>query len=197
MIIVLFGLPGTGKSFAAEIFKNDFGFYLYDADKDLPPAAFRAIQKNRLVSEVTRRAVYKMLAKKAKSLERKYGVIVMPRTFTRDYSRHCFKKLLPRSQFILVKANRKIRYRRIIRRNDRIDLKYAKKIEDIFEKPTVSCLTLKNDNQGKVLLKSRIQKILKKLKLNDPPGVRTEIKNKKRDFISTRSGRFESSGSTS
>jgi len=162
MIIVLFGLPGTGKNFVAEILKDNFGFYLYDADKSLPLAAFRAIKKKHLVTKTTRRAFYKKLAKKTKWLEKKYSTVVVPRTFTHNSSRRYFKKLLPKAQFVLVEASRKIRYRRIIRRNHHIDLEYAKKIEGVFEKPDVLYSVLKNNDRGKTSLKRRIARILKK-----------------------------------
>ena len=72
MIIVLFGLPGLGKNFIAKIFKDYFGFHIFDADKVLPRAAFQAIKNNSIVSESTRRAFYKQLAITAKQLEKKH-----------------------------------------------------------------------------------------------------------------------------
>ena len=163
MIIILFGLPGSGKNFVAEIFRDDFGFHLYDADKSLPPAAFRAIRKKRFVSEATRHAFYKKLAKKAEQLERRYGGVVMPRTFTYDRSRRYFKKLLPQSRFILVETNCKIRYQRIVNRDHHIDLKYAKKFENIFEKPAIPHFVLKNTHRGRMSLKRRVSRILMKV----------------------------------
>lgn len=142
---------------------DSFGFHLYDADKDLPPAAFRAIRKKHLVSEATRQAFYKKIARKAEQLEEKYGAVVIPQTFTHERSRRYFKKLLPHSQFILVEASRKIRHQRVTTRNHHIDLEYAEKFENIFEKPRISHSVLKNIHRRKQLLKRRISRILKKV----------------------------------
>lgn len=163
MIIVLFGLPGVGKSFIAEVFRDNFGFYIYDADKKLPLAAFQAIKKKRMVSEVTRQKFYKRLIKDAAQLEKKYGSIVVPRTFTYNRSRSFFKKLLPQSQFILVKASHKIRSKRVIKRDHHIDLEYAKKFDSIFEKPDISHFVIKNTRRGKTILRRQISTILKKV----------------------------------
>ena len=161
MIIILFGLPGAGKNFIAEIFRDNFGFHIYDADEALPHPAFRAIKENHMVSEATRRAFYKKLAMTAKRLEKKYGAIVIPRTFTHDRSRRYFKNLLPEAKFILIEARRGIRYQRIVNRSHHIDLEYAKKFDSIFERPNISHNVIKNDGQMVTTLRRRIAKFLK------------------------------------
>jgi shikimate kinase len=34
-LLVLFGLPGTGKTYVGKILEKDFGFFLHDGDTDL------------------------------------------------------------------------------------------------------------------------------------------------------------------
>ncbi len=163
MIAILFGLPGAGKNFVAEAFRDNFGFYLYDADRVLPSAALNAIKKKRMVAETVRRAFYRKLAEKAKSLEKRYGKIVIPRTFTHERSRRYFKKAVPRARFILVKANRTVRDRRIAKRYHHIDLEYARQFEKIFEKPLIPHAIVINNRRGAKTLKRRIAKLLGKM----------------------------------
>jgi len=53
MIIFLFGLLGCGKNYVGKIFE-EFGFHLYDADKDLTPRMKRAIAKQQAFTEQMR-----------------------------------------------------------------------------------------------------------------------------------------------
>lgn len=43
-VIILFGLPGAGKTCVGKILEEYFNFYLYDGDIDLPDNIKDAIQ---------------------------------------------------------------------------------------------------------------------------------------------------------
>ncbi len=38
MLLVVFGLPGAGKSFVADILRESFDYVVYDGDADIPNA---------------------------------------------------------------------------------------------------------------------------------------------------------------
>ena len=43
-LIILFGLPGTGKTYVGKVFEKYFDYYFYDGDNDLTPEMREAIQ---------------------------------------------------------------------------------------------------------------------------------------------------------
>jgi gluconokinase len=48
MLLILFGLPGSGKNFVGRILQEDFGFLFHDADDDLPDEMREAIQSQQI-----------------------------------------------------------------------------------------------------------------------------------------------------
>ena len=45
MLIYLYGLPGAGKNFIGEVYKNKFNFYFKDADEYLPEKMKNKLKK--------------------------------------------------------------------------------------------------------------------------------------------------------
>jgi gluconokinase len=162
MILVIFGLPGAGKNYIAKIISSHYGYHFYDADLDSLKATKKVIQKGRLVSEKMRNRIYSSLAKRASFLEKKYGNVVMPRTFTFERTRRLFKQHLPQSVFIFVKAKPEARYKRIKTRRHHINLEYAKKFDEIFEKPKLRHRVIFNsENNEKKITKKIADMILR------------------------------------
>ncbi|EKD85291.1 MAG: hypothetical protein ACD_38C00048G0003 [uncultured bacterium] len=54
LVIVLFGLPGSGKSLAGEILSRNFNFRSYQADSDYTAPMKLAMQENRPIPEEMR-----------------------------------------------------------------------------------------------------------------------------------------------
>jgi dephospho-CoA kinase len=160
MIIILFGLPGSGKNHVSKLFAKFFNYHIFDADKDVVQTTKKIIKLRKLVSEHARKNIYHSISLKALSLEKKYANIVIPRTFTHERTRKTFRYQVPTAKFIYITAPKKLRYSRIQRRDHHIDLEYAKKFDSIFEKPKLQHYIIRNTKNGGTTLKKQIATIL-------------------------------------
>jgi gluconokinase len=160
-IIVLFGLPGVGKSFIGDILQDQFGFYHYDGDQSLPKIMKQAIFKKLPITDTMRDIFFEKLTQKAKQLTKTYQKIVISQTFIKEKYRKVFLKQISEAQFILVKTNTTIREKRLLERKKYpLDIKYAQKMTLIFEKPKIKYDQIINNINGKTALITKLQKIL-------------------------------------
>ncbi len=137
-MIVLFGLPGAGKTFIGNVFQQYFGYYLYDGDTDLPYNMRNAIQKQVEVTDIMKDTFFQKIIKRSKQLKRKYKKIVVTQTFIKEKYRKLFIHELPETKFILVQTANAIRETRLILRNDYpLDLAYARKMSLNFDIPHI------------------------------------------------------------
>ena len=72
MLLVLFGVPGSGKSFVGNILQEDFGFFHYEADDDLTPPIIDAIINNQSVSAEMRAVFFKRVCEHLRQLAREF-----------------------------------------------------------------------------------------------------------------------------
>jgi gluconokinase len=160
-IIVLFGLPGAGKSFIGDLLQNQFGFYHYDGDLSLPKIMKQAIFKKLPITDTMRNIFFKNLTQKAKQLTKIHQKIVISQTFIKEKYRKYFLTQIPETQFIFIKTNKSIREKRLLERQEYpLDIKYAQKMTLIFEKPKIKYNQIVNNINGKKALKAKLQKIL-------------------------------------
>jgi len=45
ILIILFGLPGAGKNFVEDILRDEFEFFYYDIDDDIPEKIKEIVKK--------------------------------------------------------------------------------------------------------------------------------------------------------
>jgi len=93
------------------------------------------------------------------SLKSKYQNLVVAQTFIKEKYRVDLLKKIPETKFILVETNKTIREKRLIERVDYpLDLEYARKMENNFEKPIVDHLVIVNDEDGEESIKKQLYK---------------------------------------
>ncbi len=160
-IIVLFGLPGAGKSYIGDLLQSDFGFYHYDGDCSLPKIMKQAIFKKLPIDDSMRNLFFKRLTQKTKKLSKNYKNLVISQTFIKEKYREHFLNQIPNTQFIFIKANKSVRERRLLARLEYpLDIKYSQKMTTIFEKPKINYKQIINNTDGEKELKLKLQKIL-------------------------------------
>jgi len=67
-LIILFGLPGTGKTYVGKIFEKYFDYHFYDGDNDLTEEMKEAIKVQRVFTDKMRDAYFKILISKIQDL---------------------------------------------------------------------------------------------------------------------------------
>lgn len=159
-LIILFGLPGTGKTYIGKILKKYFGFYFYDGDNDLTKEMIDAIKTKTVFTDQMRDRFFVILIKKIQSLKSKYQKLAVSQTFIKEKYRLQLLKKIPEAKFILIKTKNETREKRLIQRTDYpLDLEYARIMEINFGKPAIKHSVIVNDVDGDKEIKKQIKEL--------------------------------------
>lgn len=165
-LLVLFGKTGAGKSYAAEIFAQKFGFYLYDADRDLTAEMRQAIANGLTFNDGMRDRYVEILWKKTAELLNENSKVVLAQGLFKNKHRRILMEAFPFAVFVWVDADDRLIEERITKRSGSVTLEYARRINPLFETPDFECEKIIN-NGGAEELVSEVSKIVAK-KSYDP-----------------------------
>lgn len=160
-VVVVFGLPASGKSYVGEVLKDRFGYFVYEADRDLPTDMKRALLISHTVTDEMRDRFFSKVVARIKSLRSKYKKLVVTQTFIREKYREKVLKEFPGAKFILVKAKVSTRQRRL-KNEKRFPLKvdYVRKMNELFETPGLEYSSISNEIEGPDYLKKQLTEVL-------------------------------------
>lgn len=158
MVFILFGLPGAGKTFAGNIFKEYFGYHFYDGDSELTEEMKQAINTKSPVTEEMRDLFFQKIIMRLKELKEKYPCVVLAQTFIKEKYRKAVLEEIKETEFILVRSDEVIREARLLNRKEYpLDIGYAKSMCVNFEAPGIYHKVIVNDREGKESVKSQIE----------------------------------------
>jgi len=159
-LIILFGLPGTGKTYVGKVFEKYFDHYFYEGDDDLTSEMKTAIKTKTVFTDQMRDTFFKILISKIQNLKSKYKNFVVAQTFIKEKYRIDLLKKIPETKFILIKTKKEIREKRLMKRTYYpLDLEYARKMEVNFDKPRINHEIIINDIEGVDDIKKQIENI--------------------------------------
>src|SRR5882724_2461874 len=115
-LLVLFGLPGTGKTYIGKILEKYFGYHFFVGDQDMPKRLIHALEKQEKVTDDMRQEFFDTLRESARSLQKKYKKIVVAQTHIKDIYRQQFLQEFPHTKFIFVETDTAIREDRLLKR---------------------------------------------------------------------------------
>ena len=165
-LIILFGLPGTGKSYVGKIFEKYFDYYFYDGDKDLTEEMKEAIKIQKVFTDQMRDVFFQKLIKSIQKLKSKHKKLVVVQTFIKERYRILFIKKIKDAKFILIETKKSVREKRLTRRTDYpLEMEYARKMVVNFDKPIINCLTITNNVDGVEDIKKQIKLFMIKGKI--------------------------------
>ena len=161
MLLVLFGHPGSGKTYAGEILKNHFGFYLHDGDQDLPQSMRVRLAEHGHISDNMRDEFFQNILQSVEGLTRQHKNIVVAQTFIKEKYRESFKEKFPHTQFMYISVLDEIREERLqMRTSYPLDLTYARQMVADFDKPRLTHKILDNKKDGEDHIKKQLKKII-------------------------------------
>ena len=161
-LIILFGLPGAGKTFIGKIFEKYFNYYFYDGDNDLTEEMKKAIKIKKVFTDRMRDVFFEKLIKKIQNLKSKHKKLAVAQTFIKEKYRVDLVNKIPETKFILIETKKNIREKRLVQRVDYpLDLEYARKMETNFDIPMINHLIIINDVDGVESIKKQIKMIIK------------------------------------
>lgn len=160
-LIILFGLPGTGKTYVGKIFEKYFNYFFYDGDNDLTPEMKEAIKTKTVFTDEMRDRFFKILISKIQDLESKIKNLAVAQTFIKERYRVSLINKIPETKFVLIETKTSIREKRLTERiNYPLDLEYARKMEINFDKPIINHIIIVNDEYGEENIKKQIKNIV-------------------------------------
>lgn len=159
---ILFGLPGTGKTYTGDVFEKYFDFHFYDGDTHLTPEMKRAVKTRTVFTDRMRDDFFINLSKRVEKLKSKHKNLVVSQTFIKERHRRAFLKKFKDSNFVLIKTDSAIREKRLSKRkNYPLDMEYARKMVANFDKPKIDHEIILNNIEGDSDLKKQINNILR------------------------------------
>ena len=164
-LIVLFGLPGTGKTYVGKVFEKYFNYYFYDGDNDLTEEMKEAIKVQKVFTDQMRGIFFEKLISKIQKLKSKHKKLVVAQTFIKEKYRLALLKKILETKFILVETKKEIRDNRLIQRADYpLDLEYARIMEKNFDTPMINHLIIVNNTDGEDEIKKQINILLRNIR---------------------------------
>lgn len=159
--MILFGLPGSGKTFVGEVLQRHFGYHFYDGDTKLTEEMINAIDHKIDVTDSMRNVFFNNLSQEIRELRMAHKKLALAQTFIKEKYRELFLRAFPDVQFILVETETHIRENRLSKRvASPLDKEYARKISRNFEIPKVSHYIITNNVAGEESVKAQITSIL-------------------------------------
>jgi gluconate kinase len=160
-LIVLFGLPCTGKTYVGKIFEKYFDYYFYDGDNDLTEEMKDAIKVQRVFTDQMRDVFFEKLIGIIQELKSKHKKLVVAQTFIKEKYRVDLINKISETKFILVETKKVTREKRLTQRTDcPLEIEYARKMSSNFDKPIIDHVTIVNDDDGDESIKKQIKLIM-------------------------------------
>lgn len=163
MLLIVFGLPGVGKTFVGKILQKKFGFYLHDGDKDLPEDMHVVLEKNGTITEEMRDEFFGNILRSLHYLHEQHKDIVVAQTFIKEKYRKWVQEQFPDAKFLLVIAPDEVRENRLkLRKDYPLNISYARQMVVNFDEPHIQYMEIDNATDGEKQVKEQLMKILDK-----------------------------------
>ena len=159
-LLILFGLPGAGKTFVGQILSSDFGFTFHEADDDIPDDYRQQVLAGQVVGEPMRDAYHRQLMARISELRAARPRLAVAAPLLRDRHRRWIHERFPEAVFVQVLCERQIWLARLAARTHTISLAYAQQVAGMNEPVTVPHVTLNDSSEGADGLRQQITEAL-------------------------------------
>ena len=161
MIIILFGLSGSGKSYIGNLIAENFGFLHLDGDQFLTSEMLTAIEKMQVFTQAQVDYYTDLLINKVQEYHQVSSKIVISQGLYRAKNRlEISNRLSNIDEVVFVQVNSVLREERIKNRDNLISKDYAKRIELNFEEMK-NALQIENSLEGSEHILAQLNDLLK------------------------------------
>jgi len=148
-ILIIFGKPGAGKSYIAEILEKSFGYFSYNGDDALPPDMKEKLFLKAEVTDDMRRRFLDNMIFAINKLSKQHAKLVVHQTFLKEFMREHVLATFPIAKFLLIETENSIRENRYMQRKYfNLGLPYLRHMTDLFEPVSIPHMTLNNNKEG-------------------------------------------------
>jgi gluconate kinase len=159
-LLVIFGKPGAGKSYIANVLRDMFGYVIHDGDDDLPADMKQALKEKLPITDDMRKQFIENIITSTSILSVKHSNLAIHQTFLKEFMRKQFMQEFPHATFILVQCDDAIRETRYVkRRYFNLGLTYLRYMTKLFEAPHIPHAIIYNNNkEGTSEITKQLQK---------------------------------------
>jgi predicted kinase len=148
MVIIIFGLPGSGKSYFAKALAVQLQATYINSDN-----IRQSLEKHNSYSTEDKYAVYDLMLKKMLSAATKHKTVIVDATFYKNRLKKRFSSYIPSSKrifFIEIVASEELIHKRLSNKRDDSDADFAvyKKIKSEWEEAYFPHLVLESTNRN-------------------------------------------------
>lgn len=143
-LIVLFGVPGAGKSAAAKIFEK-FGYFHYESDDDYSDEMKQASAKGLVKTLEMRDAWMPYFLQRTREFLDSYSKVAVTQAFVNDKYRVMFRDRFPEAKFLLIEAEKSVLEKRVKQRKHSLSPELSLKYVALFEPVSIPFETIKNN----------------------------------------------------
>jgi len=160
MLLILFGLPGAGKSFAGQILQTHFGFTFHEADEDIPDDYRQQVLAGQVVGEPMRDDYHRHLLERIAELQSAHPRLAVAAQLLRDRHRQWIQARFPEAIFVRVQCEPHAWQSRLAARTHTVSLAYAQQVASMNEPVSVPHFVLDDSPDGEEGLRQQIADIL-------------------------------------
>ena len=159
MLIIVFGVAGSGKTYVAKLIAKHFGFHHEDADQWLPQSMQSAIHaKQQFTKEMLAEFTDIIISNIQKQTHEN---LVVSQGLYREENRQAILKAFPKAKFLQVNASPATIHTRLAHRKDWVDYEYALSMYKRFE-PMPRAYVLENDAKGEAAILKQLRRFFLK-----------------------------------
>lgn len=164
MLLIIFGLPGSGKSYLGNVLQKTFGFFHHDGDDALPINMKKMLIKGEKITDRQRSIFFNKLIQQVKKIATRQKDLTVSQTFIKEQYRLRFAKNFPHATFLLVRTNTRIREKRLSERKTfPLEKEYQHAMSLMFEPPRIPHIIINNNASGKKILVTQMKTIFSSL----------------------------------
>jgi len=161
--VILFGLPGAGKTFAGEILRSRFGYHIYNGDESLTRAMKQRIDDELPLTDAMRDEFFTALIEQVWRLSETHTRLAVPQTFIKEKYRQQFLRAFPDALFVLVTADDAVREKRLAERwKLPLGEAYARQLASLFEPPRIAHRVVTNNANGEDAITGQLYSMLER-----------------------------------
>ncbi len=118
-IVMLFGIPGSGKNFVGEIWERKLGFHMYDADVDYTPAMRETLREFAFgrrdvgLSDEQEDEYHTIMMDRMADLSSQHRRVLVVQWLHSEKHRQLIQERFPEAYFVQVETNTDIRLKRV------------------------------------------------------------------------------------
>lgn len=166
MIIIVFGLAASGKTYVGKVINKYFDFYHEDADQWLSGDMKQYVSEKKVFTLGMLENLTSNIIANIERLNEKYDNIVISQALYREKNRETIQKYFSSQElmFINVEASDEVIHQRLVQRGDWIMPGYASSMRKFFQ-PMEGSLTINNNQFGEESIIKQLKRISKISKL--------------------------------